>query len=127
MAIDGEWTALQDLRRDHKAGDFVVVAPDGWDTFYINSLDGKTLYGDFFLRELMPYIERTYRIRAERTTRGITGFSMVKTGAAAHPAILFSGMECRTPPQWPLPALSGRAGIARWQRPFALARKMPYA
>jgi len=37
MALSGEWTLLQDLRRDHKAGDFLVVAPDGWDTFYINS------------------------------------------------------------------------------------------
>src|SRR5258708_2264914 len=35
-AVDGEWNALQDLRRDHKVGDFLVVAPDGWDTFYIN-------------------------------------------------------------------------------------------
>ena len=42
MAVAGEWTALQDLRRDHKVGDFLVVAPDGWDTFYINSRDGKT-------------------------------------------------------------------------------------
>ena len=58
-AVDGEWNALQDLRRDRKVGDFLVVAPDGWDTFYINSRDGKTLYGDFFLREFMPLIERT--------------------------------------------------------------------
>src|SRR5712692_10399377 len=36
-AVSGEWNVLQDLRRDHKAGDFLVVAPDGWDTFYINS------------------------------------------------------------------------------------------
>src|SRR5258705_2720908 len=56
MALSGEWTLLRDLRRDHKAGDFLVVAPDGWDTFYINSRDGKTLYGNFFLREFMPFI-----------------------------------------------------------------------
>ncbi len=58
-AVSGEWTELQDLRRNKKVGDFLVVAPDGWDTFYINSRDGKTLYGDFFLREFMPFIERT--------------------------------------------------------------------
>ncbi len=80
-AIDGEWNVLQDLRHDGKVGDFLLVAPDGWDTFYINSQDGKTLYGDFFLREFLPFIERTYRVRAVRAARGITGFSMGGYGA----------------------------------------------
>jgi S-formylglutathione hydrolase FrmB len=81
MAIDGEWSVLQDLWREHKVGDFLVVSPDAWDTFYINSQDGKTPYGDFFLREFVPFIERTYRIRAARGARGITGFSMGGYGA----------------------------------------------
>jgi S-formylglutathione hydrolase FrmB len=93
-AVSGEWTELQDLRRDHKVGDFLVVAPDGWDTFYINSRDGKTLYGDFFIREFMPFIERTYRVRAERASRGISGFSMGGYGALrigfAHPEMFGS-------------------------------------
>jgi S-formylglutathione hydrolase FrmB len=80
-AIDGEWSVLQDLQREHKVGDFLVVAPDASDTFYIDSQDGKTLYGDFFLREFMPFIERTYRVRAVRAARGITGFSMGGYGA----------------------------------------------
>ncbi len=80
-ALSGEWTLLQDLRRDKKVGDFLVVAPDGWDTFYVNSQDGKTLYSDFFLREFMPFIERTYRVHAVRAARGITGFSMGGYGA----------------------------------------------
>jgi putative tributyrin esterase len=81
MAIDGEWNVLQDLRRDRKVGDFLVVSSDAWDTFYINSEDGKTLYGDFFVREFMPYIEKAYRVRAIRAERGITGFSMGGYGA----------------------------------------------
>ena len=93
-AISGEWTQLQDLRRDHKVGDFLVVAPDGWDTFYVNSRDGKTLYGDFFLHEFMPFVERTYRVRAERASRGISGFSMGGYGALrigfAHPEMFGS-------------------------------------
>jgi S-formylglutathione hydrolase FrmB len=108
MAVSGEWTALQDLRRDRKVGDFLVVAPDGWDTFYINSRDGKTLYGDFFLREFMPFIEHTYRVRAARATRGITGFSMGGYGALwmafAHPELFgsvsaHSAALMRVPPQ----------------------------
>ncbi len=97
MALSGEWTLLRDLRRDHKAGDFLVVAPDGWDTFYINSRDGKALYG-----------ERTYRVRAERAARGITGFSMGGYGALrigfAHPELFgsvsaHSAALMRDPPQ----------------------------
>jgi S-formylglutathione hydrolase FrmB len=108
MAVDGEYSALLDLRRDHKVGDFLVVAPDGWDTFYINSRDGKTLYGDFFLREFMPFIDHTYRVRAERAAHGITGFSMGGYGAMrigfAHPEMFgsvsaHSGALMREPPE----------------------------
>jgi S-formylglutathione hydrolase FrmB len=107
-AVAGEWTVLQDLRREHKVGDFLVIAPDGWDTFYINSRDGKTLYNDFFLREFMPFIERTYRVRTGRAARGITGFSMGGYGALrlgfAHPELFgsvsaHSAALMRDPPQ----------------------------
>jgi len=81
IALEGEWTKLQDLRAQNKVGEFLVVAPDGRDTFYINSRDGKTPYSDFFIREFMPYVERTYRVRTERAARGITGFSMGGYGA----------------------------------------------
>jgi len=106
--VSGEWSVLQDLSRDHKVGDFLVVAPDGWDTFYINAKDGKTLYGDFFLREFIPFIERTYRVRAERIERGITGFSMGGYGALrigfGHPEMFgsvsaHSAALMRDPPQ----------------------------
>jgi S-formylglutathione hydrolase FrmB len=105
--LDGEWGRLQDLRRQNLVGEFLVVAPDGGDTFYINSRDGNTPYGDFFLREFVPFIERTYRVRAERSARGITGFSMGGYGALrmafAHPELFgsvsaHSGALLRTPP-----------------------------
>ena len=107
-AVDGEWNSLQDLRRDRKVGDFLVVAPDGGDTFYINSRDGKTLYGDFFIREFMPFIERAYRVQAGRAAHGITGFSMGGYGvmrfAFAHPELFgsvsaHSGALMREPPE----------------------------
>jgi S-formylglutathione hydrolase FrmB len=108
MALDGEWSTLQDLRRDRLVGEFLVVAPDGSDTFYINSRDGNTPYSDFFLREFIPLIERTYRVRPERAARGITGFSMGGYGALrmafAHPELFgsvsaHSGALMREPPR----------------------------
>jgi S-formylglutathione hydrolase FrmB len=108
MAADGEWTTLRDLRSDHTVGEFLVVAPDGRDTFYINSRDGNTPYSDFFVREFIPFIEHTYRARSERAARGITGFSMGGYGALrmafGHPELFgsvssHSGALMRQPPQ----------------------------
>lgn len=108
IALDGEWTRLQDLRRDNRVGEFLVVAPDGADTFYINSRDGKTAYSDFFFREFIPFVEHAYRVRTERAARGITGFSMGGYGALrmafAHPELFgsvsaHSGALMRAPPQ----------------------------
>jgi S-formylglutathione hydrolase FrmB len=108
VAVDGEWTTLQDLRQEKKVGEFLLVSVDGRDTFYINSRDGKTPYADFFVREFIPSIERTYRVRSERVARGITGFSMGGYGALhtafAYPELFgsvsaHSGALMRAPPQ----------------------------
>ena len=42
--------------------------PNGDSSFYINSYDGKEKYEDFFIKEFMPSIEKTYRIKAEKNT-----------------------------------------------------------
>jgi enterochelin esterase family protein len=108
IALDGEWTSLQDLRREQMVGEFLVVAPDGSDTFYINSRDGTIPYSDFFIREFIPFVEHTYRVRTERAAHGITGFSMGGYGALrmafAHPELFgsvsaHSGALMRAPPQ----------------------------
>jgi S-formylglutathione hydrolase FrmB len=108
IALDGEWNSLQDLRRQNMVGEFLVVAPDGGGTFYINSRDGKNPYSDFFLREFVPFVEHSYRVRTERAARGITGFSMGGYGAMrmafAHPELFgsvsaHSGALTRSPPK----------------------------
>lgn len=81
LFTSGGWNIIQDLRQQHKIGDFLLVAPEGRRTFFINSADGKTRYSDFFLQEFMPYIERKYPVRAERRSRGISGISMGGYGA----------------------------------------------
>ena len=77
----GGLNMIQDLRDQKRIGEFLIVAPDGGRSFYINSRDGKVRYEDFFIREFLPYIESHYRIRAEKKSRGITGVSMGGYGA----------------------------------------------
>jgi S-formylglutathione hydrolase FrmB len=77
----GGWTLLDDMRGKHEIGNFLIVAPEGRRSFYINSSDGKFRYSDFFLREFMPYIEGKYHAGASRQKRAISGISMGGYGA----------------------------------------------
>ncbi len=96
----GGMDLIQDLRDQKKIGEFLVVAPNGGRSFYINSRDGKVRYEDFFIQEFVPYIESHYRIRATRKTRCITGVSMGGYGALhlalRHPS-LFSAVSAHSP------------------------------
>ena len=76
----GGWTLLDDLRKQGKMGDFLIVAPEGGRSFYVDSADGNVRYSDFFLQEFMPFIEAKYRIRG-RADRAISGISMGGYGA----------------------------------------------
>ena len=72
---------IDDLRSRGAVGDFILIAPDGARTFYLNSHDNKVRYEDFFIREFLPAMETRYRIDASRATRGISGVSMGGFGA----------------------------------------------
>ena len=95
----GGWTLVDELRNQHKLGDFLIVAPEGRRTFYINSDDGSVRYNDFFLQEFMPHIEGKYRIHSGRAGRAISGISMGGYGALrfafAHPE-LFSAVSAQS-------------------------------
>jgi len=77
----GGWTLLDDLRQQHKIGEFLVAAPEGGQTFYINSADGRVRYSDFFLQEFIPHIESKYRIKTGKAYRAVSGISMGGYGA----------------------------------------------
>ncbi|HXY50210.1 MAG TPA: alpha/beta hydrolase family protein [Terriglobales bacterium] len=95
----GGWTLIDDLRQQGKIGDFLVVAPQGRRSFYINSADGRERYSDFFLQEFMPYVEKKYGVHGGRAGRAITGISMGGYGALrlafAHPE-LFSSVSAQS-------------------------------
>lgn len=63
----------------------VVVTPDanysdGRRSYY-NDADGKFNFEDFFFKEFMPYIEKTYRVRTDKASRAIAGASAGGGGA----------------------------------------------
>ncbi|MDR1624071.1 MAG: esterase family protein [Tannerellaceae bacterium] len=61
-----------------KAARMLIVMPDA-DTGrrgYFNDIRGDFDYEDFFFKELIPHIEKNYRVRTERRYRAIAGLSM---------------------------------------------------
>jgi S-formylglutathione hydrolase FrmB len=56
----------------------IIVMPDAntGRRGYVNTPKGDWLYEDFFFQEFMPYIEKTYRIKAEKHYRAVAGLSM---------------------------------------------------
>jgi len=87
----------------------IIVMPDGntGKRGYVNDVKGEWRYEDFFFQEFMPYIEKTYRIKADKRYRAIAGLSMGGEGTfiyALHHPELFSA-AC------PLSAATGPASI----------------
>ena len=56
----------------------IIVMPDAnrGQRGYFNSISGDWRYEDFFFEELMPYVEKTYRIKGEKRYRAVAGLSM---------------------------------------------------
>ena len=73
----------------------VIIMPDA-DTGkkgYFNDISGEWRYEDFFFEELLPFVEKKYRIKTEKRYRAISGLSMGGGGTfmyALHHPELFS-------------------------------------
>lgn len=99
-----------------KSTAMIIVMPDG-DTGrrgYFNQPKGDWNYEDFFFQEFMPYIEKTYRIKAQKRYRAISGLSMGGGGTfmyALHHPELFSA-AC------PLSAYCGPLSLEELARPW---------
>ena len=76
-----DWGIYDQLLGQGAVGEFVIIAPFGFTSFYINSHDGRFRYEDFFFGEFLPAMERRYRIGATGAQRGIMGVSMGGYGA----------------------------------------------
>ncbi len=95
--------------KEGSATPMIIVMPDAntGRRGYFNV--GNWKYEDFFFEELMPYVEKTYRIKAEKRYRGVAGLSMGGGGSfmyALHHPELFAA-AC------PLSAYTGPLTVAR--------------
>lgn len=61
---------------NQEAVPMIIIMPDAWDTWYVNQYDEKASYEDMFFEELIPYMEKTYRILSRQENRAIAGLSM---------------------------------------------------
>lgn len=78
---------------DGTATAMIIVTPDagGDKQGYFNEPDWN--YEDFFFKELIPYIEKNYRVKADKRNRAVAGISMGGGGTfmyALHHPDLFS-------------------------------------
>jgi enterochelin esterase-like enzyme len=71
----------------------VIIMPDAntGRRGYVNDIKGEWLYEDFFFQEFMPFVEKTYRIKADKRYRAVAGLSMGGEGtfvyALHHPEL----------------------------------------
>jgi enterochelin esterase-like enzyme len=61
--------------------DCIIIMPDAENSWYVNAVSGKADYEDYFITELIPFVDKTYQTRAERSYRAIVGLSMGGYGA----------------------------------------------
>lgn len=78
-----------------KATPMVIVMPDAntGQRGYFNDPEDKWRYEDFFFEELMPHVEKQFRIKGEKRYRAVAGLSMGGGGTfmyALHHPELFS-------------------------------------
>ena len=61
-----------------KATPMVIIMPDAnaGKRGYYNDITGNWRYEDFFFEELMPFVEKQYRIKGEKRYRAEAGLSM---------------------------------------------------
>ena len=81
--------------RSGTATPMIIVMPDAntGKRGYFNDITGNWRYEDFFFQELMPHVEKTYRIKADKRNRAVAGLSMGGYGSfvyALHHPELFS-------------------------------------
>ena len=105
-----------------EAPPMIIVMPDAGVTWYMNTFDGKTKFEDFFIKEFIPYIETTYRIRSKREFRAVAGLSMGGLGsllyATKHPDMFTAAAPLSAAVWTDEEVVTGNQDQTRWDYVF---------
>lgn len=115
----GEVLSITDKAiRDGIATPMVIIMPDAntGRRGYFNDVKGEWRYEDFFFTELMPFVEKKYRIKADKKYRAVAGLSMGGGGSfiyALHHPELFSSACPLSAATGPLSLEDARKSLTR--------------
>ena len=82
------WPQYGELRRiadetiaSGKSAPMVIIMPHALGGFYGNRADGRYNYEDYFFTELIPFVEKNFKVHTDKKHRAIAGISMGGNGA----------------------------------------------
>jgi len=112
--------------REGTATPMIIVMPDAntGRRGYFNDVNGEWLYEDFFFKEFIPFIERTYRIRGEKRYRAVAGLSMGGGGSfmyALHRPDMFSSAAPLSAAVGPLTVEELKSRMASQNQPIRVS------
>jgi enterochelin esterase-like enzyme len=67
---------IDSLKAQGDLSDCIYVLPDAEKSYYLNNFDSSCMYTDFFLYELVPYIDSVYKTVSDKAHRALLGLSM---------------------------------------------------
>ena len=102
-----------------KATPMVIIMPDAntGERGYFNNVTNTWRYEDFFFEELMPHVEKRFRIKGEKRYRAVAGLSMGGGGSfmyALHRPELFSSAAPLSAWVGPASLETFKATMRRW-------------
>ncbi len=72
---------IEKMMLDGEAPEFLMVHPQGENSFYTDSADGKQKFEEYIRKDVVEEVEKTWRTRTDRAGRSIGGTSMGGYGA----------------------------------------------
>ena len=77
------WISQIKLLESNDLQPMIYIFPECYNTYYCNSFDGLDPYMDMIIEDLVPFVDKSFRTKADRKFRAVMGYSMGGFGAMA--------------------------------------------